>query len=60
MDLLRGCVIQAPQNAMKITGAATFRSFAQSLTQFFRALRTGKKSFEQGAQVEAGAAHNDG
>ncbi len=45
---------------MKITGAAAFHSFAQSPAQFFRPLRAGKKSFEQGAQVESGSSHKDG
>src|ERR1019366_1592430 len=59
MNLLRRGVIQAPQNAMKINGAAALCSFAQPLAQFFRALGAGEKSFEQGAQVESGSAHNN-
>ena len=59
VDLLRGCAIEATQNAVKITGAAAFGSFAQPLAQFFRTLRTGEKSFEQGTQVESGSTHNN-
>ena len=44
---------------MKIIRAAAGRAFAQSLAQLFRALRAGEKSFEQGAQVQSGSAHDD-
>ena len=44
---------------MKIVGTAAGCPFAQSLAQFFRALRAGKKSIEQGAQVKSSSAHDD-
>src|ERR1700683_385796 len=59
MNLLRSSAIQAAQNPMKVIGAACVRTFSQPLPQFFRALRAGEKSFEQGAQVESGSSHQD-
>ena len=59
MNLLSGGAIEAAQNAMKIIGAAACRQFAQSLAQFFRTLRAGEKSFEQGAQVESSSAYQN-
>ena len=59
MDLLRSSPIQAPQHAMKIIRAATGDSFPQSLAQFFPALRSGEKSFQQRPQVKSGSTHKN-
>ena len=59
MNLLRGGAIEAVENAMQVIRSAAVSKLSQSLTQFFRTLRTGEKSFKQGAKIEAGSADDD-
>ena len=59
MNFLGSGAIQALQNAMQIIRAACCCALSQALSQFFGALRAGEKSFEQGAEVESGSAHQN-
>ena len=59
MNLARGVAIEATQDTVKIVRAAAVGSFAQSLSQVFRAFRARKESFEQGAKVESSSADNE-
>ena len=60
MNLSGGSAIETAEDTVKIAGAAALCSFAQSLAQYFRALRAGEKSLQQGAQVESSSADEDG
>jgi hypothetical protein len=66
-----GCLrVEAPQNAMHALGAVLLGASAQFITKGFVtqstvtqesiALRGGEKSFEESAQIEAGASGDDG
>jgi len=48
VNLFSSSAIQAAQDAVKVIRAASFCPFSQPVPQFFRALRAGEKSFEQG------------
>src|SRR5208282_5258595 len=60
MNAVRCRSVEAPQDAMQVLWAVLLRAGAQFVAQLFGALRTGKKSFQQSAQIESGASANDG
>jgi hypothetical protein len=55
-----GRCVEPLQDAVQMLNPILFSAPAQFLAQFLGALRAGKKSFEQGAKIESGAAADDG
>src|SRR4030088_965537 len=59
MYLFRSRTIQMVQEAVQAVGASAGVMFPQTLAQSLRALRAGKQSFHERAQVEPGTSHHD-
>src|ERR1700690_82638 len=45
---------------MQVVRAISFDPLTQPVAQFFRTLRTGEKTVQQGAKIESGAANHNG
>jgi hypothetical protein len=60
VDALRGGWIEAAEETVQPCRAVALGAAAKPGAQFFGTLRAGEESLEQGAQVEAGAAGDDG
>ena len=60
MDAPCGGGIEAMQDTMEPCGAVQLCAVREPGADFFRALGAGKEAFEEGAQIEAGAAGHDG
>jgi len=59
VNSFRGRSIQSAEHARKIPGPSAGGAVAQSLAQFFRALRAREQSFEQSSQVEPSPTHEN-
>jgi hypothetical protein len=60
MDTRGGSGIEAAENAVQPRGTVLLRTMPEAFTEFLRSLRPGEEAVEKSAEVEAGAAGDDG
>ena len=59
MNSAGGGRVEAVQEPVQVGGSLALGALAQSITEFFRALRTGEEALDQGALIATGSANDN-
>ena len=59
MDLCGGLGIETAQDAVQVVRAILFYALTQPFAQFFRTLRTGEETIQQGAEIEPSTSNHN-